>query len=490
MFIETHEDGNGVLLTFIKSANVQAYPCGRRRSTAIDKDGDLENTPTDKYYFPFDPEARLNTEANNRKHSSLNGFTQTYLKNWSDTDKVFSMSLAGYLFTIEKDDEYLTADNFGNAIAKPDAANYIYANILIEDVHLFAGENFLQYYTGVLRNQSDTSLPETSLDLPCVTALNSENKIAALRAFENYYFSGLSFSTIPLTGVNDTRSNVPKTFTRTNVTPNQEVNQLVVSLCILESVEGKWKIYEPAKLPKIEHGATKDSVKILGDVSSVKNITSQGNIKVSGNTETAGNIEAERNITIGDTVITKDISASGNATIGANLTVNKKATIDELKVTKGIDVNGFVAEQSTVKQATVTEVLDVHNEEKSAQANIDKAIITEAGINKSSISEANITNLTATNGEVTGTLLANVIGTNEKRVENINAKEASIIDFNTNNLNVSNTAKAPVFKQVIDNFERPVPWIAVQPQKSTSTGETVYQLRISRTTTLAEQQIG
>jgi hypothetical protein len=60
MFTEVHlkNDDSGQKLAFINSLNVQAFPCGRRRSEQI-------TSADDKYYIPYDPEARLNTEKNN-----------------------------------------------------------------------------------------------------------------------------------------------------------------------------------------------------------------------------------------------------------------------------------------------------------------------------------------------------------------------------------------------------------------------------------------
>ena len=100
LFNETHLYGES-MLTFIKSTNIQAFPCGRRSSAInYDKNSNSKIDDDEKYYFPFDPEARLNTEANNRKHSSLNGYTQTYIKQWDTSQKALTMSLAGYLFSI------------------------------------------------------------------------------------------------------------------------------------------------------------------------------------------------------------------------------------------------------------------------------------------------------------------------------------------------------------------------------------------------------
>ena len=104
MFIETYTDeiaGVDQILTFIKSSNIQAYPCGRRRAVEDRDLNDNDIVEADEHIrIPFDPEARLNTEANNRKHSSLNGYTQTYLKEWDEKKKLLTVALAGYLFNI------------------------------------------------------------------------------------------------------------------------------------------------------------------------------------------------------------------------------------------------------------------------------------------------------------------------------------------------------------------------------------------------------
>lgn len=286
MFIETHKDVDKVL-AFIKSANVMAYPCGRRRSTFVQNDTNGDGTvgANEGTHIPFDPEARLNTEANNRKHSSLNGFTQTYIESW--TTNTLTLSLAGYLFNImlasdtERDIEKVV-DDFGvKAAAALDAAKddgKIYANILLEDVPLFRGST--QYNTSILRNQSDTADggPSDCLDLPTM---------AGGTGLDKYYFSGLSFSTTPLTGkenVDLTRSCATSTVSRQN---EESFTQYQVSLCILERVfeevveNGEtttkeiWKIHQQALLPKIEHGKTEDSIKI-GDITA-RTITQNGN---------------------------------------------------------------------------------------------------------------------------------------------------------------------------------------------------------------------
>ena len=260
MFIETHVDTvytDNIPLTFLKSSAVQVFPCGRRRSSFISADQNKDGLvdADEGYRIPFDPEARLNTEANNRKHSSLNGYTQTYLKHIDIDNKELVLALGGYLFTVTLTDYYTSVSDFGNTIIDNissfdknfvnDDKLCIYANILIENVKLFSG--FKNYYTGVLHNQSADS-DEPVLDLLC-EGQSQQNE-------EGYYFSGLSFSTVPLTKATETSS----------VINNDK--QTIISLCLLEKLGvdelgvTEWVVHEPAYLPKISHGRTPDSVKV------------------------------------------------------------------------------------------------------------------------------------------------------------------------------------------------------------------------------------
>lgn len=336
MFIETHQD-RGKLLTFIKSGSIQAFPCGRRHSkvTEYDVNGDGNIAENESLVFPFDPEARLNTEANNRRHSSINGFTQTYLKSWDAVNKLLTLSLAGYLFTINLADDCVLANNFGNSIINTlgedaEDANRLYANILVEEIPLFEG--FKNYHTSILRNQSNSSstqeegIPTTSLDLPKTGATVTE-----LEDFENYYFSGLSFSATPITdNVTDTYSIVPASFTRNSAT----VNQQLVSLCILEKVSGSWKIYEPAYLPAIRHGISANSV-VLGDTLVDNTVDAEGNI-------IPGNLTVKNKVTVHN-----ELEVNGKATI------NQKAEEPYGLIVEGNVNITDILETSTVKAETI-----------------------------------------------------------------------------------------------------------------------------------------
>jgi hypothetical protein len=259
MFIETHTDTiseEKVALAFIKSLNVQAFPCGRRRSTVLQ---DLNSR------IPFDPEARLNTEFNNIRHSSLNGFTQTYLESWNVDQKKLVVALAGYLFSIDLSASYVTPNDFGSklALAEVLGANIdnIYLNILIEDTPLFAGEP-RGYDTSVLGRLA-ISNDESAIDLPAGGKTDSSS------SNDDYYFSGLALSSTPLVGaVRNKYEKVSQFDTRDDfqfsyvVDEYKSVKKRVVSLHLLEKVEGTWKIHEQARLPQVRHGEFENSTVI------------------------------------------------------------------------------------------------------------------------------------------------------------------------------------------------------------------------------------
>lgn len=260
MFLEKHKSSinDGIDLNFIKSTNIQVYPCGRRRSELVaidtDNDGKLED---DSFYFPFDPEARLNTEANNIKQSGLNGYTHTYLYNWPLEDAelmpdTIVLVLGGYLFSIKATNTYKSPAAFAAKIANGSSASKIFANVLIEETPLFSG--FQDYNTSVLRNQTATDTGEAALDLLYKTT--DEPTTAYVSNPDNYYFSGLSISSEPLTGI-DNSSSIEKLDI-----PGRRT-QYVVSLCILEkNSNNEWVINQKALLPHIEHGDIEDSVKV------------------------------------------------------------------------------------------------------------------------------------------------------------------------------------------------------------------------------------
>lgn len=255
--------GNNNNLVFLKSNKVNVYPCGRRRARLIDTSNDNK---TDGY-IPFDPEARLNTESNNRKHSGLNGYKQDYIYSFKNNDK-FVISICGYLFTIDTSD-INSVNDFGNILSETfntseQAVTEIYANAKLADIQFFEGnpaQSFPAAATTVLRDQAFNGDPETCLDLLIASNYDRNN-------LENYYFSGLSFSTAP------------------------EKN--TTSLCIMKKTENGWILCNESRLPKIEHGSEDDSIVV-------------GNIKVTGNITAAGAITADQLIQGSHRTLTLDV---------------------------------------------------------------------------------------------------------------------------------------------------------------------------------------
>lgn len=269
MFIENQTDtisNEKITLAFLRSLNVQAFPCGRRRSTTIDTAGTR---------IPFDPEARLNTEANNIKHSNINGFAQTYLESWDDVNNKLTVSLAGYIFNIDLDPDYRTPKQFGANLAntfKLDAnsvnadINSIYLNILLEETPLFLGEP--RAYTTFVLGRLAVSEDESALDLPI------SGKIESKSAVEDYYFSGLAFSYSPLASAvrktysegDDSAFDTRDDFVYSVVKDDNSVaKKRIISLHLLEKIDEQWAVHIPSKLPTIKHGSTEDSV-VMNDV--------------------------------------------------------------------------------------------------------------------------------------------------------------------------------------------------------------------------------
>ena len=276
-------------LVYVNSQNIKVFPCGRRKSEFVENG-------EQKRYIPIDPEARLNTEANNRKHSGLNGYKQNYLNYWNSgkTGGAISIVLAGYLFDIKLTEEYYGTDTDGNNIDSENAfgtalanrlrdageavGNELYVNIVTADMKFFSsvdgtGTADSLVSTEILRDQALTAEPSACLDLP---------KILDGMTAADYYFSGLSFSAEPL--------------------EKQQANQHVTSMQLLTRKDDKWRIYEPSRLPKIDHGDTENSVKISGSLAIKHYKDDKGNI-TPGDLSVEGNINVDGSLTASDVII-------------------------------------------------------------------------------------------------------------------------------------------------------------------------------------------
>lgn len=271
MFIQTHylNTPDDTVLSFVKSLAVLAYPCGRRRG----------QTNLETEFIPFDPEARLNTEANARKYSGLNGYTQSYILDWSDESKKAIIVVGGYYFEITLEALFSnadvdSADAFGAALidAQKDfidstGADKIYANIHLKQVPLFVdGTRDLRYNTNVLKNQTNAD-SSSAIDV----LADGVDRTTATYEDDNYYFSGLSFSVTPKTDHNTDENctyvkkvlNTASSITDiTRIDRGTPIQEQVLSLQILEKQGSTWQIFKPALLPKIEHGDIDNSVKM------------------------------------------------------------------------------------------------------------------------------------------------------------------------------------------------------------------------------------
>ena len=261
-------------LAFIKSKSIRVFPCGRRRSEILDPDNN-DNTVSDQYYLPFDPEARLNTEANNRKHSGLNGYKQSYLNYWrvSGNTSQISFVIAGYLFDIEVEFSTSVGSSieaaimaFGSVLAESlsssAAVSTLYANIKLADIEFFSGVNgnsATAAKTTILRDQGTN---ETEQPASCLDRYSGSDDANILNP-EHYYFYGLSFSTSDLSS------------------DESKANEGYVSLQLLtKNANDKWVVPETSKLPKVDHGTIENSVAV--DILQAKEIDVEKNLNVKG----------------------------------------------------------------------------------------------------------------------------------------------------------------------------------------------------------------
>lgn len=220
MFFEKNQ------LVYVDSQNIQVFPCSRRRALIQGRTNS---------YLPFDPEARLNTEANNLRHSGLNGFTQSYLKEFDEQTGKLSIVIAGYLFRIDSGEGMSVSTFIENFPEILTAGNRIYANVRLEKIQLFDG--FRDYYTWILRDQTDVlETPSAQLDL---------YKNGSVENPASYYFSGLSFTTEPL-----------------YETHEPGAGQKVESICLFENTADGWVINQRALLPDIKHGDRVNSIEV------------------------------------------------------------------------------------------------------------------------------------------------------------------------------------------------------------------------------------
>lgn len=248
MFNKKHQIGYGSnseqYLSFLGSKYVKVFPCGRRR--AYKKDG----TP-----IPFDPEAKLNTELNNRKVSGLNSLNESFYVGQEWSTDLLRLVIGGYSFDIELADSCKNIADFCNKatelIGNNDKA--IYANIKLSKIQIYESNDSsydsssaLDSYTWVLKNQSD----DTNISYLDIKIKDDPATI------DDFYFSGLSFSTYPLVDGMTTDTD----YAHSPIYSSDTVTQQDFSIKLFIYDKG-WKLNPTILLPELSHGDTDKSVR-------------------------------------------------------------------------------------------------------------------------------------------------------------------------------------------------------------------------------------
>jgi hypothetical protein len=150
--------------------------------------------------------------------------------------------------------------------------------------------------------------------------------------FENYYFSGLSFSIEPLAEMPDTDSPYSielLSFNRDTVT----VKQTCISLRLFKkSNDGNWVLNNRARLPKIEHGSDENSVLIHELTSSIVDTDTIDTDTIDADKAIIRHIQAE------ETILAPNIGTSANPITNM---VAKNLTADDLTIGDSIRASEF-----------------------------------------------------------------------------------------------------------------------------------------------------
>ena len=419
--LEVGDNPTRIALGFLNSMEINVFPCSRRNSSIIESQKEGQS----HYYFPYDPEARLTTEANKIKETSSNGFTQTYIKsvNFFDgsslagTDRIvhypdqknptrtktgkndvnfstlpgFNFVIGGYNFNIPLNNPKhpcnlnAFAETITSALAglvEQDNPDKLYANIRLINIPLYSlgdsgtvvvdgdgnspsATRTIVANTWILRDQFegaqgvDVTLgpppPAAHLDALKTSATTSADVRSNL---ESYYFSGLSFSTAPLTGLETT------SYSEAYLSNDSQYDQRVISILLLINTGDKnnpnWVVNQRALLPNIWHGEEEDSVEI-------SNLRTHGNLEIDGDVHITGhilangdgegnnptaqfyNVDIDNNLDVdGMTHIDGDFYVGGQTLLNGDVHLKQ-----DLQVDQNVLVNGFLTTDGNLQSKQI-----------------------------------------------------------------------------------------------------------------------------------------
>ena len=272
--------GDEMALAFLPSVYIKVFPCARRRSV-VENDADTS--------IPFDPEARMNTEKNNRNISSNNGTHQSYLSGFTTEYEngaltgVLRFTIKGYNFEISLPATFFDINNNELAINNPvnffcdqllaafrevtgssgerlytqtDLNNFnsIYANVLLQAVPLYEGQDDIMDASSVLLRNQDMS------DIS--TALDSLKKNGTRTSYTDYFFSGLTLSVLPSAKQDKLESdsrNAYESISTKSPVPGTFMQEFA-SLRLFVKNGSTWEINQEALLPEVKHGDIENSI--------------------------------------------------------------------------------------------------------------------------------------------------------------------------------------------------------------------------------------
>ena len=164
-----------------------------------------------------------------------------------------------------------------------------------------------------------------------------------MRSLESYYFSGLSFSKVPLTGQRTT------SFSEVYLPGGTQYDQRIISILLLidtgDATNPNWVVNQRALLPNIWHGEEEDSVE-------VGNFRTHGNLEIDGDVHITGHILAN-----GDGEGNNPTAQFYNVDIDNNLDVDGMTHVDgDFYVGGQTLLNGDVHLHSDLKVDQDTEV--------------------------------------------------------------------------------------------------------------------------------------